>query len=435
MVVSAHRRHSATRKIAIGSSSNTTCVDQGNFAGDNASVGSDRNGASTASHASNLFYPPSSHFDNDDPDFLEYRLEPFRKPDQEVSEQGILFSLISRFKESTRESATKHLYRQEHDNGIPKPRLLRITARLCLRPKRFCFLALCALVALLLVWMRLIHTGSHISSKTLHDIANFGIADTIPNIWKGGCQDVEVNMTSLIQLQDTWHFGDELMISQREIAYSRNRHDVRRSVTRVAQDLLPPGLEFSLLNLQASDSQAPDLGQKCIPPLTVELPSSQLPAAVNASHLLFGISTSKDRLDHSVFKEWSYWLTDGNGNSNGGGLHLLLQDASEEDLKDVKSELEQLGIDACVERSDGKLEMAVRYLSLVPTLYKSPSRSRRRWLVLCDDDTFFPSIDTLQRRLEDYDHTTDMYVGTFSEDVNNIDRHGSQVYITRTGVI
>ncbi|KAL7929723.1 hypothetical protein V8C35DRAFT_314638 [Trichoderma chlorosporum] len=126
--------------------------------------------------------------------------------------------------------------------------------------------------------------------------------------------------------------------------------------------------------------------------------------------------------------EWIFWLTDSQGNSNGGKLLLMLLDATDEQLQEVANMLGDVGIDVDVYHSDSSVEMAVRYLTLVPTLYTHPESKTRKWLVTCDDDTFFPSMHGLIEKMATFDHTRDMYIGTLSEDVGAIERHGSQAF-------
>jgi len=85
-----------------------------------------------------------------------------------------------------------------------------------------------------------------------------------------------------------------------------------------------------------------------------------------------------------------------------------------------------MGINVKVHPSDSSVHMAQRCLSLLPILYNDPSQSRRKWLVICDDDTFFHAMHSLLGRLSRYDHFSNLYIGTLSEDTNNIQRHGSQ---------
>jgi hypothetical protein len=188
--------------------------------------------------------------------------------------------------------------------------------------------------------------------------------------------------------------------------------------------LFPRG--FDTINLQD-----PQLKSTCLSPLEVSVPNSPFPINVDASDLLFGISTTFSRIsdqENGPIKEWSYWLTDGAGKSNGAGLILRLVDASDAEIQTTKEMMRKLGIDVKVYPVDGSIEMAKRYLSLVPAMYNDSSRFKRKFFVMCDDDTFFPSMHALLESLSRYNQKSDLYIGTLSEDVNNIQRHGSQAF-------
>lgn len=236
-------------------------------------------------------------------------------------------------------------------------------------------------------------------------------------------RDCSLNHTRLQVLQKQYNLGNQIDYAKRFIRF--HREDIPRlSITKVDQKLFPKGLEVI-------DIQNPPAKAQCISPLDVPVSNSGMPESVNASSFLFGISTTYARLtDPNIgpMKEWAHWLTDGKGHSNGAGLILRLVDASDEEISDTQSLLISLGIDAKVQASDSQIPMAKRYLSLLPALYGDDSCPNRKWLVMCDDDTFFPSMHRLVKRFATFDTSEPLYIGTLSEDVNNIQRHGSQAF-------
>ncbi|KAI1002496.1 hypothetical protein K3495_g5702 [Podosphaera aphanis] len=196
-------------------------------------------------------------------------------------------------------------------------------------------------------------------------------------------------------------------------------------MTQLDQNLFPDGFKPIKINEPSATKT------ECLVPLEAPVPISAHPRSVNASSFLFGISTTISRLRDPKINpmvEWAHWLTDGFGNSNGAGLILRLVDGSQEELAEIWNHLISMGIDAKVYSSDSRLEMAERYLSLLPALYSDPTRPNRQWLVMCDDDTFFPSMQRLIDQFSTYNASQPLYIGTFSEDVNNIQRHGSQAF-------
>lgn len=232
-----------------------------------------------------------------------------------------------------------------------------------------------------------------------------------------------IDASRLGAMKEKYDLQENVEYGQRYIQPRRQEID-RKSVTRINADLFPS--DFELI-----DIMNPPAESQCWAPLEVTIPMSRYPKSVDASDLLFGISTTYARLSDPIISpihEWAHWLTDGNGNSNGGGLILRLVDASDEQINATSDTLHSLGIDAQVFHSNSSIEMAQRYLSLLPALYQDTFKKERKWLVMCDDDTFFPSMHALLDRLAKFNHKSDLYIGTFSEDVNNIQRHGSQAF-------
>ena len=224
-------------------------------------------------------------------------------------------------------------------------------------------------------------------------------------------------------LQDKYDLGDQFEYYKRYIKISRQ--DIqRKSMTKIKQKFLPK-------NTKTIDLKKKFWKETCPEPLTVPVTKSAYPGTANLSDFIFGVSTTFKRFNAtktSPINEWSHWLTNHRGHSNGGKLLLLLLDATDDQLYDAWSRLRERGIDADVYHSDPSMEMAVRYLTMVPALYNHEDRPGRKWIVTCDDDTFFPSPNALVEKMNTYDHTQPLYIGTFSEDVNNLDRHGSQAF-------
>lgn len=237
--------------------------------------------------------------------------------------------------------------------------------------------------------------------------------------------DCSINMTKMEGLAKKFELESNFQYYKRYIKTQRE-HIPRRSITKLDQRFLPTA--FTAVDLDKPNAYG---HEKCIEPMHVPVPQSPYPVSGNLSDFMFGVSTTFKRFSSektSPVNEWTYWLTDGRGHSNGGKLVLLLLDATEEQMETARSILTTRGIDVDVYHSDSTMEMAVRYLTLIPTLYDHPERPNKKWLVSCDDDTFFPSVHTLVEKFKQYDPEDMLYIGTLSEDVNNIDRHGSQAF-------
>lgn len=233
-----------------------------------------------------------------------------------------------------------------------------------------------------------------------------------------------VDMPHLAGLKQRYNLEDKFQYMRRYVRFTRKEGLARKSMTKLDQKLLNGA--FKTVDINKSYGK-----DACDKPLEVEVPASGFPSTVDASDFMFGVSTTYHRfMDGATtpINEWIFWLTDSRGNSNGGKLLLMLLDASDGELQEVANLLGDVGIDVDVYHSDSSVEMAVRYLTLVPTLYTHEDAKKKKWLVTCDDDTFFPSMHGLIDKMSAFDHTQEMYVGTLSEDVGAIERHGSQAF-------
>lgn len=191
----------------------------------------------------------------------------------------------------------------------------------------------------------------------------------------------------------------------------------RPMLTNTSQELFPRGWK----KIKLSDVEK--LPADTLEPLEIHVMKTPRPDEIDASELLFGVSTTYKRFSDKVdgpVKEWVRWLTDGNGTSNGAGLVLQLHDTTDDQLAAAQKLLTGVGIDATVIHSDPSLDMPGRYVDLVPILYSHPSRSSRKYLSLIDDDTFFPSLGALMKELHSYDPNEENYIGTLTERVDFI---------------
>lgn len=144
---------------------------------------------------------------------------------------------------------------------------------------------------------------------------------------------------------------------------------------------------------------------------------------VDASNLLFGISSSYDRItrqDDALILDWTRWLTDGKGSSNGASLVLTLRLGTDHEVRTIKRKLEDVGIDAIV-TSDDAPDSPTRYFDLIEHLAIRESAKgfensgEKRYLAVVDDDIFFPDMSQLVERLKKYNHEEEHYIGLPSE--------------------
>jgi hypothetical protein len=159
---------------------------------------------------------------------------------------------------------------------------------------------------------------------------------------------------------------------------------------------------------------------------TMQLPISQsaTPDQIDASSLIFGISTSYNRIVYSnvsLISDWARWLTDGKGRSNGASLVLTLHLASNAEVSYVSTALRERGIEAVVLSADNKLDVTTRYIDRVRLLSDRKDEilqkegKETKFLALVDDDVFFPSLGKLLGKLSKFDAKKKVYVGMPSE--------------------
>ncbi|CAI4210612.1 unnamed protein product [Parascedosporium putredinis] len=131
-------------------------------------------------------------------------------------------------------------------------------------------------------------------------------------------------------------------------------------------------------------------------------------ASIDASQILFGISSSYDRItrqDGAFILDWTRWLTDGNGSSNGASLILTLRLGTEHEVRTIKR----------------SFRIPTRYFDLLEQLELGKSGSgfhnsgEKQYLALVDDDVFFPDMTHLVERLKKYNPEEEYYIGAPSE--------------------
>ena len=181
----------------------------------------------------------------------------------------------------------------------------------------------------------------------------------------------------------------------------------RPSVTNINETLFP--------KIQIVDPGKDPVSEHCMPPLSLEVSPFHGREMVDASNVLFGMSTLLSRLEDSIsFLE--RWL------AHTGASFFVIVVNSEEDRKpdkkkmaSLQSHMRELGIKVTLVKPSKDDDMAHRYFSLVKLLYSKHDKSTQ-WIGIVDDDTFFPSMHTLINTLGNYDPRQELYVGGMSEE-------------------
>jgi hypothetical protein len=206
--------------------------------------------------------------------------------------------------------------------------------------------------------------------------------------------------------------GPHISYAARTLRYIPGAKE-RLLLTEVDQELIPENFLDVTIDATSSLPVGETIG------VHVKRPSR--PSDVDASALIFGVSTTLERFNDDKLgpmKEFTRWLTDGKGNSNGAGLVIALLNVTDADRDAAGQRMADVGINATIIAANPTLDMPGRYIDLVRMMYTHPTASQRKFFTLIDDDTFFPYMSELIRELSTYNHTLPYYIGTFTERVD-----------------
>ncbi|KAI9367857.1 hypothetical protein BJX61DRAFT_265501 [Aspergillus egyptiacus] len=180
-------------------------------------------------------------------------------------------------------------------------------------------------------------------------------------------------------------------------------------------DVALPKYRTVRLDTEASRDIRPE--NDCRTSVTIQAPVD-LPRP-DASHMVFGVATSLDRLEDSL-DAFAHWA----GNTNARLVAVVEQGASSTRTR-VQQRAHELGLRLTITQTeDDRLD---RYFSLIHVLFQHRDDSTQ-WAVLIDDDTFFPSMRNLVARLASYDPTIPQYIGGMTEDLARLSQSGYMAY-------
>lgn len=210
--------------------------------------------------------------------------------------------------------------------------------------------------------------------------------------------------------------------SHRDIIVNQVPDLKRASITKIKGPLFP---EFQTIDLTA-DAKV-DL-QHCEKPLVLDVPAS-IKDSGDASHVIFGISTTLERLEKSI-TPLLRWLPHTNAK-----LFVIViekEREGEEDavaadpnkMDELEAKMRGLGMDITLAEPLGLQDMfSEKYFSLIKIMFENRN-DKTLWVSLIDDDTFFPSMPALINMLAKYDPHKQHYVGGLSESWWSVTHYG-----------
>ena len=155
--------------------------------------------------------------------------------------------------------------------------------------------------------------------------------------------------------------------------------------------------------------------ENCPKPFKISVQAPE--TVVDASHVMFGASTTLERLLAST-EQMVHWLSYTQA-------QLLVSVLHHPNATVVQDYMRGRGISVTIHESTA--DVYARYFDLVKLLYQAKN-PKIKWVSLIDDDTFFLSMPRLLRMLEKYDHTEPQYVGGLSEDFSQMTTFGLMAY-------
>ena len=193
----------------------------------------------------------------------------------------------------------------------------------------------------------------------------------------------------------------------------------RASITKLETSLFP---KSQIIDLSEDVKVAL---QHCEKPYLLNVPAS-VKHSLDASHIMFGISTTLKRLDASV-PSLLRWLPHSNAKlfvivieseqvvESEGVERVDAVAADPQQKAELEARMRDLGMDiTLVEPLELQDSFSIKYFSLIKVMYSSRNENTK-WISLLDDDTFFPSIPALVTMLAKYDTAHEYYVGALSE--------------------
>lgn len=211
-----------------------------------------------------------------------------------------------------------------------------------------------------------------------------------------------------------------IQYSHRDIIVHPAADTERASITKLDGHVFP---DFQTIDL--TEDSIVRL-QHCEEPLVLEVPAFAKDAG-DASHLIFGISTTLTRLDDSI-PQLLRWLPHSRaklfvvviekeqvGEPDGADRADAVA-ADPEQKEELQARMHSLGMDVTLMEPLGLQDMfSEKYFSLIKIMYENRN-DKTLWVSLLDDDTFIPSIPALLAMLAKYDPNEQYYVGGLSED-------------------
>lgn len=197
-----------------------------------------------------------------------------------------------------------------------------------------------------------------------------------------------------------------------KIIYSR-RCVVPKYTSEVDRDAVTK-LDGPLVANKTSLNLADCAHVKTLPCDILELPVPfPYPTEQTFGHFVFGVATYYDRMIDAL-PAFDHWLA-----GSSAPLVAVIVDHDNHDLPFLEFLFAQHNIDLKTVPGDPHLTIDQNhFITLRPTALAI--RPETKWVGILDDDTFFPSLHALSAKLDEFDHTKELWLGQLSEDFYSV---------------
>ncbi|PQE11310.1 glycosyltransferase family 31 protein [Rutstroemia sp. NJR-2017a BVV2] len=233
-------------------------------------------------------------------------------------------------------------------------------------------------------------------------------------------QTYKCNVSETLTWLEKYELSYPLKYASRDII-TKPGNGSRPSITVVDKPLFD-GLE----TIELEALQAPREVDRCSKVITLDVPRAP-PHKIDASHMVFGLQTTMKRLRETK-KHLARWLP-----NTGARLFAIVIEkeekmASKSSMAKLQKEFHKEGMAVTIMSPVRKEDyFNQRYFSLIPVMYANRDE-KTQWVVIMDDDTFFPSLRALTDELALHDHTLPQYIGGISEDWDAVKRYGFMAF-------
>ena len=214
--------------------------------------------------------------------------------------------------------------------------------------------------------------------------------------------------------------------ARREIIVNPRVELERAPLTRISERLFP-----NVQRIDFADNATIDR-KRCKKPLVLDVPA--LPKeSEDASHIMFGISTTLERLEASI-PQLIRWLPNTNAqlfvivveSEAQGNTTVIAADPLKK--QELQGHMRNLHMNVTlIEPFKLGDSLSEKYLSLLKIMHDNQDKNTQ-WISTIDDDTFFPSMPALLSTLKQYNPQEKYYIGGVSEGWGAVAHYGMKGY-------